>query len=84
MIGSWITPELVGNQFPRGFTLTLQHFPKEPFSSSLVPLFRHQDVESVAVLIDRTPEIQLLSLNLHEQFIDVPDVAESSLFPAQK
>ena len=78
-MGSWITPELVGNQFPRGVTLALQHFTKEPFRSSLVPLFRHQDVESVAVLIDSTPEIELFSLNFHEDFVDVPSMAQPAL-----
>ena len=83
-LSGWITPELVGYQFPWGFTLTLQHFPKEPFSSSLVPLFGHQDVESVAVLIDSTPEIELLSLNLHEDFIDVPSIAQSALLSSDR
>ena len=77
--GSWITPELVGDQFLRGLTLSLQHLPKEPFCSLLVPPFRHQNVEKIAVLIDSTPEIELLSLNLHEDFVDIPSIAQRTL-----
>ncbi len=83
-MGSWITPELVGNESPRNVTLNLQHFAKEPFSSPHVPTTRHQDIQDVAVLIDSTPEIQLLSLNLHEQFIDEPDVTQTTLLSAQR
>jgi hypothetical protein len=77
--GSWITPELVGDQFLRGLTLSLQHLPKEPFCSLLVPPFRHQDVKNIAVLIDRAPEIHLLSLDLDETLIDMPNVTQSTL-----
>ena len=83
-MSSGTTPELVGNESPRNFTLTFQHFAKEPFSSSLVPLFRHQDVESVAVLIYITPEIELLSLNLHEDFIDEPSIAQPALLSSDR
>jgi hypothetical protein len=77
--GSWITLELVGYQFPRRFTLSLQHLAKEPFSSSLVPLFRYQNVERIAVLIHCSPKVQLLSPNLHEQLVNVPSIAQSAL-----
>ena len=75
-VGSWITLELVGYQSPRRFTLTLQHFAKKPFSSLLVPTTRHQDIQDVAILIDSTPEIPLLSSNLHEQLVNMPSIAQ--------
>ena len=83
-MGSWITPELVGNESPRNVTLNLQHFAKEPFSSPHVPTTRHQDIQDVAVLIDSTPEIELLSLNLHEDFIDVPSIAQFALLSSDR
>jgi len=83
-MSSGITPELVSNESPRNLTLALQHFAKEPFGSSLGPLFRHQDVESIAVLIDSTPEIELLSLNLHEDFIDEPSIAQPALLSSDR
>ena len=74
-----IASEFVGDQFPWNFSLILQHSSKEPLSGPLVPLFRHQDVEGVAVLIDSTPKIEPLSSNFHEQLIHMPDFAQSPL-----
>jgi hypothetical protein len=74
-----ITPESVGDQPPRCFALALQHFAKESFSSTLVPLSGQQDVENLAVLIDCSPEVKLLSLNLCEQLVCIPDIAQSTL-----
>ena len=75
----WIALEFIGKESPRNLTLTLQHFAKEPFSSSLVPSFRHQNVENIAVLIDYAPETELLSLNLHENLVHIPGIAQSTL-----
>ena len=38
-----------------------------------------QDVEDLAVLIDGSPEMELLPLDLHEQLILVPSVAQPAL-----
>ena len=78
-MGSRIAPEFVSDQLPGSFTLALQHFAKEAFSSLLVSSLRHQNIENIAVLIHCSPKVELLSLNLHEQLIDVPDVAQSAL-----
>jgi hypothetical protein len=59
--------------------LPLQHFSKEPFSSQLVPSLRHQNVEYITVLIDCAPQIHLLSLDLDEDLIGVPDITQSNL-----
>jgi hypothetical protein len=64
--------------------LTLQHFTKEPFSSPLVPSFRHPDIQDVAVLVDSTPEIALLSLNLDADFINIPSIAQSALLSSDR
>ena len=74
-----IALELVRDKLPRRFALSLQHFAKESFSSSLVPTFGHQNIQDITVLINRSPQVELLSLNLHEQLIDVPDVAQTAL-----
>lgn len=78
-MGSRIAPESVSDQLPRSFTLALQHFAKKAFSSLLFSSLRHQNVENITVLIHCSPKVELLSLNLHEQLIDVPDVAQSAL-----
>jgi hypothetical protein len=42
-----------------------------------------QDVDHVAVLIDRTPEILPLPLDGHEGFVQVPGVAHATLSPLE-
>ena len=78
-MSSRIASEFVGDQPPRSLTLALQHVAKEPLSSPLVSSLRHQNVENIAVLIHSSPQVELLSLDLHEQLIDVPDVAQPAL-----
>ena len=74
-MGSWIAPEFVGDQSPRRLALTLQHFAKESLGSSLVPEFSDQDIQHIAILIHCSPQGELYSLNLHEEFVNMPGVA---------
>ena len=77
-MGSWIAPEFVGDQSPRRLALTLQHFAKESLGSSLVPEFSDQDIQHIAILIHCSPQGELYSLNLHEEFVNMPGVAQST------
>ena len=77
-MGSWIAPEFVGDQSPRRLALTIQHFTKESPGSSLVPVFSDQDVQNIAILIHCSPQVELHSLNLHEEFVNMPGVAQST------
>src|SRR5579864_1907645 len=43
----------------------------------------NQDVDHVAVLIHRTPEILLLAVDANENFVQVPHIAEAALAPLQ-
>ena len=58
--------------------MTLQHFAKESLGSSLVPAFSDQDIQHIAILIHCSPQVELYSLNLHEEFIHMPGVAQST------
>ena len=44
----------------------------------------HQDVDHVAVLIHRKPEILLLAVDSNEDLVQVPNVAEAALAPLQR
>ena len=77
-MGSWIAPEFVGDQSPRRLALALQHFAKESLGSSLVPAFSDQDIQNIAILVHRSPQVKLLTLNLHEDFIHMPGVTQST------
>ena len=80
---SRITPKLVGNQLPGCLSLMFQGLTKEAFSGSTISTLGNQNIDHVSILIDGPPKIEALTLDGDEEFINVPDVAESSLFPTQ-
>ena len=75
--------QLISNKLQRWPLLVLQNLAKEALGSSLVSVTGDQDVEDIAVLIHRSPEITLLAADRNEQLIHVPDVTETTLSPAQ-
>ena len=59
----------------RTVTQTLQQLPKEALRRFLVPLSLNQDVEDLAALIDRTPQIDPGAVHFAKDFVQVPSVA---------
>ncbi len=80
---SRITPKLVGDQLPGCFSLMFQGSTKEAFSGSTISTLGNQNIDHVSILIDGPPKIETLALDVDKEFINVPDVAESSPFPTQ-
>ncbi len=78
---SRITPKLVGDQLPGCLSLMFQGPTKEAFSGSSLRLVTR--ISIMSILIDGPPKIETLALDGDKEFIDVPDVAEPSLFPTQ-
>ncbi len=78
-----ITPQLVGDQLPGCLPLMLQHLTKEARSRSTISTLGDQNINHVSILIDGSPQIEVLSSDSDEEFIDVPDVTEPSLLPPQ-
>ena len=58
--------------------MALQHFAKESLGSSLVPAFSDQDIQHIAMLIHCSPQVELYSLNLHEEFVNMPSITQSA------
>ncbi len=56
---------------------------KEAFSGSMISTLGNQNIDHVSILIDGPPKIEALTLDGDEEFIDMPGVAESALFPTQ-
>ena len=79
-----IAAKLVGHELPGWFPLMLQRLTKEPLSSSVISLLGHQNIDHVPVLIDRSPQITTLTSDRQEQFVNIPDVAQSSLLSSQR
>ncbi len=80
---SRITPKLVGDQLPGCLPLMFQGPTKEAFSGSTISALGDHNIDYVPILIDCSPQVVTLASDFNEQFIDVPDVAEPSLFPPQ-
>ena len=50
---------------------------------TLIPTRLNQDVDHVSVLIDCSPEVVLLAVDLHKDFIQMPDIAKATLSPLE-
>ncbi len=80
---SRITPKLVGDQLPGCLSLMFQGPTKEAFSGSTISTLGDQNIDHVSILIDGSPKIAALASDINEQFVNMPDVAQSSLFSPQ-
>lgn len=78
-VGGAVAPQLVRNQLPRLVPLPLQKLAEEPSGRAGIAISLYQDVDHVSVLIDSPPEIMPLSLDVHEELIQVPDVSQATL-----
>ena len=74
-----IAPQLVGDQPPGLVSLTFQQLSEEAFSRTPIAARLDEDVDHVAVLVNRTPEIVLLTPDVHEEFIQVPRQSRTQL-----
>ena len=78
-VRSRIASKLVGHKLPRRPALSLQDLAKEALSCSLVSAACDQDVEHIAVLVNRSPQIMAFAADGDEHFVHVPDVTEPTL-----
>jgi hypothetical protein len=76
---SSIAFEFVGDDSKRLFPLAAHQSLKEPLGGALIPAWLNQDVDHVTVLIHGAPEILVLAVDSHEDFVQVPDIAEAAL-----
>ena len=72
-----VAAQLVGDPTARRAALAFQQFPKETLSCSSITPGLDQDVDHVTVLVYGPPEIPPSALNLHEQLVEMPDVAQA-------
>ena len=72
-----ITFELVRNDHARDIHELLEEFAEKLLGGFSVPLTLHEDIEHVAILIHRPPEIMPLTMNGEENFVQVPLVTRS-------
>ena len=82
-MGDTITAQLVGHETKRFLSLTLQESPEEAPCGTPVPTGLHEDIDHVAVLVHRPPEILTPTANRHEYFVQKPRVSELPLSSLQ-
>jgi len=79
-MGYTITSQFIGNNFPRLTNKTLQEPLKEALCSLSITSLLKICINNFTILVYRAPQIMLLPLNLHEDFINEECIAISLLF----
>jgi len=74
-----IASEFVGHQPPGFSPLAFEKTVEKAFSRTLIAAALHQNINDIAVLINRTPQILPFPLNCDKDFVDVPGIAQASL-----
>ena len=74
-----VASQSVGDDAQRLLPLPASKPAEEPLCSASITPRLHQDVDYVAVLIDRAPEILQLAVDSKEDFVQMPVVAEPAL-----
>ena len=72
----WVGPEAIGDEAVRDTAAPLKQLTKEPRGGVAIPAGLEQDVDDFALLIDRPPEVLTLASNGHEEFVQMPGVAD--------
>ena len=78
-----VASELVGDQPSRFAPLPLQQLAKEPLGRPRIAMSLNEDVDYISVLVHSTPEIVPSTLDVHEELVEVPRIAQTTLAPPQ-
>jgi hypothetical protein len=78
-VGRRVAAKLVRDQTPWHAALPFQQLPEEACGRPAIAPWLEEDVDHVAVLIDGPPQILLAPLDVHEEFVQMPGVAQASL-----
>ena len=68
---------------PRHVSQALEEFAEELLGGQRVSAWLDQDVEHIAVLVDRAPQVMDRAVDPDKDFIEMPFVAGPGLAPAQ-
>ena len=71
-----VAPEAIGDEAMRDPAAPLEQLAKEPRGGVAIPARLEQDVDDLAVLVDDPLEILTLTANGHEEFVQMPRVAD--------
>jgi hypothetical protein len=71
-----VAPEAIGDEAARDTAAPLEQLAKEPRGGVAIPARLEEDVDDLAVLVDGRPEVLTLATNRHEEFVEMPGVAD--------
>ena len=71
-----VAPEAIGDEAVRDTAAPLEQLAKEPRGGVAIPAGLEQDVDDLAILVDGSPEILTPAANGHEEFVQMPRVAD--------
>ena len=74
-----VAAQLVGHETHRLLPLTLLEFPKESPCRAAISTGLDEDIDQVPVLIHGAPQILALTVDRHEDLVQEPRIAESTL-----
>ena len=78
-----IASQFIGDDLPGLTAMAPQQAPEEPLSRSTIPLGLKIYINHFAILVDRSPQIVLFSVGLHEDFIEVEGIAKALVLSLQ-
>jgi hypothetical protein len=74
-----VAPQLIGYQPPGFASLAFQQAMKEAFACTLIATGLDKNIDYVPVLVNRAPEIQSLTPDSHEKFVQMPTITQAAL-----
>ncbi len=83
VVGCLIAAQLVRNHDTWDVLASLQQLAEELLRRRLVPAALHKDIEHIPILIDGSPQIVRLPVDLKEHFVQKPLVVWSSSAPSE-
>ena len=78
-----ISPQFIRYYLPGFVLMFLQQSFKESLSCRTIPTFLEKHINNFAVLINCSPEVMLLTVDLYENFVDEKCIAISPVFSLQ-
>src|SRR5215510_7197232 len=76
-LGGSVALELIGDDHARDVGQSFEQLTEELLRSPLVPATLHQDIQHIAVLIHRPPEIVVIALDGEKHLVEIPLVTGS-------
>ena len=74
-----VAPQLIGYQPPGFVSLAFQQPMKEAFGCILIATGLDKNIDYIPVLVNRAPEIMLLTPDSHEEFVQMLSITQAAL-----